>query len=79
MIYSRSLQPSRFEIFTSMVDQSDFYTGLFDNFCSCHSKILYNSELCQVQVRYLCQFEVVLCNVKTEQTMIIAGNRILLI
>ena len=48
MIYSRSLQPSRFEIFTSMVDQSDFYTGLFDNFRSCHSKILYNSELCQV-------------------------------
>ena len=31
MIYSRSLQPRRFEVFTSLQDQSDFYTGLYYN------------------------------------------------
>lgn len=79
MIRSRSLQPGRFEIFTSLVDQSDFYTGLFDNFGSCHSKFSTIQSCVKSQDRYLYQFEVVLCNVKTEQTMIIAGNRVLLI
>ena len=44
MIYSRSLQPGRIEIFTSLIDQSDFYSGLYDNFDSFQSKILNDLE-----------------------------------
>ena len=40
MIYSTSVQPSRWKISTSLNDQSDFYTGLYDNFDSFHLKVV---------------------------------------
>ena len=44
MIQSRSLRPGSEEIFTSGTDQSDFYTGLYNNFDSFQCKIVNDLE-----------------------------------